>query len=272
MARKQNGNLKSAFFMFMTVVLIVSMWKIGSAHPEGAWEWWKEKSQEVVEKIKDWGKKADQEINQPSPPKNATTNPNSTPKPTNTPTSIPTNLLHDLPTTPPNIPTPTYDRTQWSHWNKTGCWDVRKETLHTHAQPDTLKLLDKNKKPTTNKATACTIDTGTWLDPYDNKTLTDPTKIDIDHIIPLSYAHQNNGHALTPTQKQAFANDPDNLLPTSASNNRSKGDKGPSKWKPPANSAHCVYAQKWVNVTTKYELTVQPQDKQELSKMLATCK
>ena len=34
----------------------------------------------------------------------------------------------------------------------------------------------------------CSITAGTWLDPYTGRTLTDPSDVDIDHVVPLANA------------------------------------------------------------------------------------
>ena len=45
-----------------------------------------------------------------------------------------------------------------------------------------------------------------------------------------------------------------NLLSTSASANRSKGAKGPSRWMPNINK--CAYAKKWQRLVEKYRLVI----------------
>ena len=54
------------------------------------------------------------------------------------------------------------------------------------------------------------------------------------------------------SRKRAFANDPDNLLATSSSANRSKGSKGPDQWMPAIH--RCSYAQRWDRLIEKYGL------------------
>ena len=76
--------------------------------------------------------------------------------------------------------------------------------------------------------------------------------IDIDHIIPLKWAHDHGGANWSPTKKTAFANDPENLLATTASANRQKGAKGPEAWIPLVN--RCSYGIHWQYLLTKYEL------------------
>ena len=88
--------------------------------------------------------------------------------------------------------------------------------------------------------------------PYSGGSTTSARQIDIDHIIPLKWAHGHGGDKWSSARKQAFANDPDNLLATSSSANRSKGSKGPDQWMPAIN--RCSYAQRWDRLIKKYEL------------------
>jgi hypothetical protein len=58
----------------------------------------------------------------------------------------------------------------------------------------------------------CTVRTGRWLDPYLGKVITMASDLDVDHVIPLAYAHVNGAAAWSRTKKQTFAMDEANLL------------------------------------------------------------
>ena len=77
---------------------------------------------------------------------------------------------------------------------------------------------------------------------------------DIDHIVPLKWAHGHGGDRWTLNQKREFANDPENLLATQSSVNRRKGAKGPDQWLPAINP--CEYATRWKLILEKYGLNV----------------
>ena len=47
---------------------------------------------------------------------------------------------------------------------------------------------------------------GEWFDPYTGETVTDATRLDIDHMIPLKNAHDSGGWAWDESRKAAFAN------------------------------------------------------------------
>lgn len=169
-----------------------------------------------------------------------------------------------------------YNRDEWKHWvNVTSCWDVREQVLYDEAVKDsTLVLLDKGDNPTTDVGQACSIKAGTWNDPYSGTVITNPKDLDIDHMIPLSYAAQHGGQSWDANRKQQYANDltyGNHLIAVKASENRSKSDKGPSEWKPSNKAYWCDYAINWVTVTKNYGLTVSPNDANALSEMLGTC-
>nr|WP_179725165.1 HNH endonuclease family protein [Saccharopolyspora hordei] len=119
---------------------------------------------------------------------------------------------------------------------------------------------------------ACEAVSGTWTSAYTGETMTDPSDIDIDHMVPLANAWRSGASAWDDARREQFANDVrlPQLVAVDASSNRSKGDQDPSQWKP-ERAAWCDYATKWVTVKHAYELTVTQAEKQALREMLATC-
>ena len=170
-----------------------------------------------------------------------------------------------------------YDRGEWHHWaDITPCWSVREQVLADEAVQDgSLTLLDKYKVRTTDLSKACYVAGGTWVDPYTGETFTNPSDLDIDHMIPLNYAAQHGGQVWDSGKKESYANNRDyagHLKAVSASANRSKSDKGPSQWKPSNQANWCEYATDWVNISSTWNLTVTGADKNALADMLSTCK
>jgi hypothetical protein len=134
-----------------------------------------------------------------------------------------------------------YDRDDWGGWiDEDGdCQNTRSEILIRDSQ--TRVSFD-----------GCRVVDGLWNLPYSGGSTTSARQIDIDHIIPLKWAHGHGGDKWSSARKQAFANDPDNLLATSSSANRSKGSKGPDQRMPAIN--RCSYAQRWDRLIEKYGL------------------
>lgn len=166
-----------------------------------------------------------------------------------------------------------YNRDTWNHWiDVRSCWTVREQVLA--AEGKNLNMVDAAGASTTDINKACEIKSGEWIDPYSGKTFTNPGDLDIDHMVPLSYAHQHGADTWDKNRKQSYANDltsDSTLVAASASENRSKGDKGPSAWKPSSKAAWCGYATDWVTVSTKWGLSVSSADANALKEMLATC-
>ena len=153
-----------------------------------------------------------------------------------------------------------YSREKFPHWRSTGgnC-DVRDSVL----KRDGTKV----------KLSGCNVVAGTWKSVYDGKTLTSPTQVDIDHLVPLANAWRSGAAAWTTAQRENFANDLDDpqLVAVSASSNRSKGDQDPSTWKPTDPASWCEYAEDWVAVKTHWKLTVTTNEKSALKDMLEKC-
>lgn len=95
-----------------------------------------------------------------------------------------------------------------------------------------------------------------WLDPYTGSLVTDPGRLDIDHIVPLSWAWDHGADQWDQGTREAFANDPLNLLPVLAGANRSKGAKGPDEWMPPNVAFWPAYLVRFMAVVERYGLTL----------------
>jgi hypothetical protein len=153
-----------------------------------------------------------------------------------------------------------YSRQHFPHWRSAGTnCDVRDSVL---------KRDGKNVQ-----LSGCNVTGGTWTSWYDGQTLSDLTKVDIDHMVPLANAWRSGADRWTDAKRSDFANDMTRpqLFAVSAASNRAKGDQDPSLWKPPSHGAWCVYAQDWITVKAYWKLAVTAKEKDALSDMLNTC-
>ncbi|WP_212828019.1 HNH endonuclease family protein [Polymorphospora rubra] len=153
-----------------------------------------------------------------------------------------------------------YSRERFKHWRSAGknC-DVRDTVLE---RDGTGVELD-----------GCNVVGGSWSSVYDNRTIDDPSGVDIDHTVPLANAWRSGADEWEDDRRSEFANDltRPQLLAVSASSNRSKGDQDPSQWKPTNQDAWCDYAIDWITVKSHWELTVTAAEKTALQDMLETC-
>ncbi len=115
---------------------------------------------------------------------------------------------------------------------------------------------------------------GVWHSWFDGRRLTNPSDLDIDHLVPLAEAHDSGAAAWSAKRKSAFANDltlAAALTAVSASSNRAKGADDPAEWKPPLREAWCQYARDWIAVKAHWSLTVDQAEVAALRIMLETC-
>jgi hypothetical protein len=154
-----------------------------------------------------------------------------------------------------------YSRERFPHWNQqgNGC--------------DTREYVLKRDGKAVKTDKSCHATSGQWLSLYDNKTVSSPDSLDIDHMVPLANAWRSGANSWTDDQRSQFANDitRPQLFAVSASVNRAKGDQDPSQWKPPFRGYWCEYAKNWVTVKRYWKLTVTAPEKTALADMLGTC-
>ena len=160
-------------------------------------------------------------------------------------------------------PSAHYQRSEWPHWldEDNDCQDARAETL----------IATSRAKVTFSGQQTCSVTHGVWQDPYSGKTFTDDNDLDIDHVVPLKFAHDRGAAQWSKRQKARFANDPDNLLAVDNGLNRSKGAKGPSEWMPPNHAYRCAYLAHFDKVMHKYQLTYTSKEQRVLNKMRQAC-
>ena len=197
----------------------------------------------------------------PSPTPSSTTLP---PRPTATSTSTTTVLRVTILEVPAALPD--YDRDDWKHWVDAddGCQDARNEVLIAESRTAVTYRTDRQ----------CRVAAGEWLTPYSNTIVTDPGKLDVDHMVPLRNAHDSGAWNWLAQQKERYANyldDPQHLIAVTASANRPKGARGPDQWKPEDRTYWCQYAVDWITIKSTWNLTVTEQEHGGLVEMINTC-
>ncbi|MFC6064349.1 HNH endonuclease family protein [Streptomyces ochraceiscleroticus] len=157
-----------------------------------------------------------------------------------------------------------YEREKFKLWivaDHDGC-DTRKEVL----------LAEAVKKP--RQGEDCKLTGGFWRSYYDDKTVTDARKLDIDHVAPLAEAWDSGARRWTAQRREAYANDLDasrSLVAVSLGPNRTKGDQDPAGWVPPAADATCRYATGWVATKLRWQLTADRTEAKALKRIAGGC-
>ncbi len=157
-----------------------------------------------------------------------------------------------------------YNREDWKHWSDpdNDCMNTRHEVLNDQAEKGSVKL----------SPDGCYVSRGKWLDPFSGKILTRASDLDVDHIIPLKWAHEHGGANWSKSKKEQFANDPKNLLAVDDGLNQQKGAKGPSEWMPPNHDYRCEYLYRWKTVLDEYDdLKMRSGEKRVFERQLGAC-
>ncbi|MCB8906758.1 MULTISPECIES: HNH endonuclease family protein [unclassified Streptomyces] len=160
-----------------------------------------------------------------------------------------------------------YEReSQFKHWNKgldpaDGC-HTRNEVL----------LAEAVESPTVSAN--CKLTGGKWLSYYDGQEVTEPGKLDIDHMVPLAEAWDSGASAWTGARREAYANDQGaaaSLVAVTGRSNRSKSDRDPQDWMPPLPDVHCRYISEWVATKLRWGLTADQGEADALKVYAETC-
>ncbi|WP_405834383.1 HNH endonuclease family protein [Streptomyces sp. NBC_00105] len=154
-----------------------------------------------------------------------------------------------------------YSRDKFTHWAQQG------------NKCDTREVILERDGSGVTRDAECRAVSGTWKSLYDGVVVTDASKMDIDHMVPLAEGWRSGAAGWDAAKRKAFANDLTNpqLLAVTAASNRSKGDQSPDLWQPPDKSSWCQYGRAWTTVKSAYGLTVTEPEKKMLTTMLDTC-
>jgi hypothetical protein len=164
-------------------------------------------------------------------------------------------------------PSTGYDRAlfgpAWTDVDRNGC-DTRNDML----QRD---LVDVQIKEGTQ---GCRVESGVLLDRYSGERVPfvrgDGT-VEIDHVVAISDAWQKGAQQWTPEQREAFANDPLNLIATTRTLNRQKGAGDAATWLPPNRAYRCAYVARQAVVKQRYGAWVTAAEQGAMLRVLAAC-
>lgn len=154
-----------------------------------------------------------------------------------------------------------YDRDLFPHWSE-GAENC-----------DTRESVLKRDGAGVEVGDDCYPTSGTWNSPYDGGSWTEPSDVDIDHMVPLAAAWRSGAAEWSTDKRESFANDLESpqLIAVTDEVNQEKSDQSPDSWMPPEDSYHCTYASMWVASKHKWELTITEGEKTALEDALGSC-
>lgn len=152
---------------------------------------------------------------------------------------------------------------------------------HCRQRVDALfRDLDRSQPYTVRRKGRCSHDVvaGTWTDPYTGQKMTftnlhDPAQarnLPVDHRVSLATAWRYGANAWTDRRRVEFANDLDNLQPTSQRANAAKGGDDAASWRP-RKTGQCGFASDYITTKKRYQLPVDRSEKRALAEMLQQC-
>lgn len=166
---------------------------------------------------------------------------------------------------------PTYRRDEfgsaWADEDANGC-DTRNDILGRDL---------KNVEFRDTYPARCVVASG-WLDdpytgrgrPFARGELSSPL-VQIDHVVALADAWRSGAWRWDLSQRQAFANDPANLLAVDGQANQDKGHASADKWLPQNKDYRCAYVARQVRVKARWGLSVTEQERQAMVDVLVGC-
>ncbi len=163
-----------------------------------------------------------------------------------------------------------YDRAMfgpaWTDVDRNGC-DTRNDILRRDLVSQVLK----------DGTHGCVVASGTLEDPYSGRSIAfvrgqgTSSAVQIDHVVALSDAWQKGAQQWDAGTREAFANDPMNLLAVDGPLNAQKGDGDTATWLPPNKPFRCTYVARQVAVKHAYGLWTTAAERDAMVRVLSTC-
>jgi hypothetical protein len=164
---------------------------------------------------------------------------------------------------------PEYSVAKYDRIEHFGSWrDEDKDCLNTRAE---VLIRDSLITP---KLNGCRVISGQWMSIFDGKVLMRASEIQIDHLVPLREAWDSGAALWSKDRRVSFANDLSFVGSLSTMSSRLNGacktcksDKDPAEWLPEWNQ--CLYAQRWVAIKHRWDLSIDSAEKRVLSRLLS---
>jgi hypothetical protein len=158
---------------------------------------------------------------------------------------------------------PKYNRNDYGGWIDADgdCQRTRTEVL----------IEESVSQVTFRSSRNCKVVSGKWNDPFSGRTFTDPSMLDIDHVVPLKEAHESGAWKWNRGKKHEYANylrDRNHLMAVYRSENRSKGYKDPAEWLPSNSTYRKTYARTWIEIKNRWGLTADSRELDALRQIL----
>ncbi|MCC2680377.1 MAG: hypothetical protein K0R29_2953 [Pseudobdellovibrio sp.] len=152
---------------------------------------------------------------------------------------------------------------QYGSWlkDKDSCLNTRAKVLQRDSSTNVTFLPN-----------GCTVDAGSWDDPYTGKLHEKAKDIQIDHVVALKNSYMTGGHEWSSAKRCLYANYMGNnfhLLSVNGPENLKKGDTTPSQYVPPNKAYTCEFLKNWLSIKTIWALRITPKEGDAIQKIAA---
>ncbi|WP_413495506.1 DUF1524 domain-containing protein [Shewanella baltica] len=154
-----------------------------------------------------------------------------------------------------------YHREDYPHWT-----DLDGNGLNTRQD---LLATQSTVKPSFSRD-GKTVMRGRWVSPWTGQIYLDAFMLDVDHTVPLGYAHARGAKYWNSYQREVFANDVRNLQIVEKGLNIEKGAAGINEWLPPFNQCH--YILRFHRIMKIYQLKYFSNEESRVQELVAQCK
>ncbi|MEY2472952.1 MAG: hypothetical protein QOK28_2281 [Actinomycetota bacterium] len=134
-------------------------------------------------------------------------------------------------------------------------------------------LIDQGKDVVSRK-NPCDIVSGEWRSPYDAAAINDPAAIVVDHVVGLYEAWKSGAYNWTDSDRNDYLNDMkivNAILAVSKTSQQNKAGRDPKDWLPSNQAFRCPYLQTWVDVKTKWNLSVDAGERESIAAAALNC-
>ncbi|WP_299037015.1 DUF1524 domain-containing protein [uncultured Pseudokineococcus sp.] len=188
------------------------------------------------------------------------------------PAPLPGTALAALATLPVKgrAPRTGYDRDlfgqAWADVDRNGC-DTRNDVLRRDLVDVVLDA----------RTGGCVVLSGLLADPFTGASVpftrgvATSADVQVDHLVALSDAWQKGAQQWSADEREAFANDPLNLLAVDGPTNAAKGDGDAATWLPPQRAVRCAYVARQVAVKATYGAWVTAAERDAVARVLEGC-
>ncbi|MEJ7832010.1 MAG: HNH endonuclease family protein [Nocardioides sp.] len=141
----------------------------------------------------------------------------------------------------------------------------------TYSAPLTQAISSLSTDPV-SVGSGCSLSGGRWYSYYDRVSWTNPSDVDIDHMVPLAEAWDSGARSWSASERDAYANDlgdSRSLVGVTDNVNQAKGDQDIATWLPTYDK--CLYLREFVAVKLRWRLSVDSAEKSAMSSLASSC-